>query len=141
MLFELGNQALTLQILALSQIESLCAISWALCLPNVSFSSSVSLSFATLQFTRMEKRTRDPPSNYLPKYRDTFENGYTRIFTSAARSTSHYHVVRYEFAAQTILLRYAVDAYRGGFAEVLMQANGIEDTDSGPLVRRHRNMI
>lgn len=105
------------------------------------FKFGITIIGNTALFTRMEKRTRDSPSTYLSNYREAFENRYTRISTSAARATAHYRVVRYEFADQTILLRYAVDAYRGAFAEALMQADGIEDTDSGPLVRKHRNII
>ena len=88
----------------------------------------------------MEKRTRDQPSWRVIRYRDTSEERYTRISASAARTASHYRVVRYEFAEQKILLRYAVDAYRGSFAAALMQADGIEDTDSGPLVKPRKNL-
>ena len=88
----------------------------------------------------MEKRTRDQPSWRFIRYRDTFEEHYTRISTSAARTTSHYRVVRYEFAEQKILLRYAVDAYRGSFAEALMKAEGMEDPYPGPLVKAHKHL-
>ena len=107
---------------------------------SLAFKIGVTVIGNTALFTRMEKRTRDQPSWRFIRYRDTFEEHYTRISTSAARTTSHYRVVRYEFAEQKILLRYAVDAYRGGFAEALMQADGIEDTDSGPLVKPHKHL-
>lgn len=93
----------------------------------------------TALLTRMEKRTRDQPSRHYHGYRDNFEKQYTKISASAARTTSHHRVVKYDFAGQTILLRYAVDAYLGDLAKALMQADGIENTDPGPLVKRHMN--
>ena len=107
---------------------------------SLAFKIGVTVIGNTALFTRMEKRTRDQPSWRFIRYRNTFEEHYTRISTFAARTTSHYRVVRYEFAEQKILLRYAVDAYRGSFAEALMQADGIEDTDSGPLVKPHKHL-
>ena len=107
---------------------------------SLAFRFGITVIGKTALFTRMEKRTRDQPSWRFIRYRDSFEEHYTRISSSAARTTSHYRVVRYEFAEQNILLRYAVDAYRGSFAEVLMQADGIEDIDPGPLVKPHRHL-
>lgn len=133
MLFKLASQALTLRISALSQIENLCAISWALCLLDVSFSNSVSLSLATLHYSLEWRKERG--------IRLLITLLTIETLSKMGILTSHYRVVRYEFADQAIILRYAVEAYRGGFVEALMQADGIEDTDSGPLVRRHRNII
>ena len=93
----------------------------------------------TALFTRMQKRTRNQISRHSG-YRDAFEERYTKIHASAASATSHHRVVKYDFADQTILLRYAVDAYLGDLDKSLMQAHGIEDTDAGPLVKRHKNM-
>ena len=99
---------------------------------SLAFRFGITVIGNTALFTRMEQRTRDQPSWRIIRYRDTFEERYTRIFASAARTTSHYRVVRYEFAEQKTLLRYAVDAYRDSFAEALIAAEGMETTDPGP---------
>ena len=139
--YELASQILTLRMSASSRIEKPVRNLLAFVLAeSLAFKFDITIIGNTTLFTRMEKRTRDQSSRYLTRYRDSFENRYTRISASAARSTSRYRVVRYEFADQTIFLRYAVDAYWGGFARALMQADGIEDTDPGPLVRRHQDM-
>lgn len=49
-------------------------------------------------------------------------------------------MLKYDFADQKILVRYAVDAYLGDVAKALMQAHGIDSTDLAPLVNRHKNM-
>ena len=98
------------------------------------FTFAVTVVGNTALFTRMEKRTRDQPRKRFDGHRDAFEQQYTKISASAARTTFH-HCVKYNFANQTILLRYAVDAYLGDLAKSLMQTDGIENTDPGPLVR------
>ena len=81
----------------------------------------------------MEGRT---PTRFR-QYRDAFEAQYTKISASAARTASHHRVVKYDFAGETILLRYTVDAYLGDLARISMPANGTGSTDSEPLVKRH----
>ena len=102
------------------------------------FKFGVTVVGNTALLTRMEERTREPPQKRFSRYRDAFEGQYTKISASAARATSHHRVVKYDFADQTILLRYAVDAYSGNLAKMLMQADGIQDTDLGPLVKQHQ---
>ena len=116
-----------------------CLLSFALG-ESLTFKFGITVIGNTALFTRMERRTRDQPSWRFIRHRDSFEEHYTRIPASAARTTSHYRVVRYEFAEQRILLRYAVDAYRDSFAEALIAAEGMEDTDPGPLVKPHRHL-
>ncbi len=106
----------------------------------VAFKFGVTVIGDTALFTRMEKRTRDHPSKYFRGYRDAFEEQYTKIPASAAHSVSHHRVVKYTFAGETILLRHAVDAYLGDVAEALTQAEGIESTDTAPLVKPRKNM-
>ena len=106
----------------------------------VAFKFGVTVIGDTALFTRMEKRTRDHPSKYFRGYRDAFEEQYTKVSASAARSTSHHRVVKYAFAGETILLRHAVDAFLGDVAEALMQAEGIESTDMGPWVKQQKNV-
>ncbi|KAF6222405.1 hypothetical protein HO133_001491 [Letharia lupina] len=106
----------------------------------VAFKFGISVVGNTALFTRMEERTRDQPSRRYNGYRDAFEQQYTKIPASAARSTSHHRVVKYDFADLTILVRYAVDAYLGDLAKALMHADGIENTDPGPLVKQRENM-
>lgn len=107
------------------------------------FKFGVTVVNNTALFTRVDKRTRNQSSrcHRFKGYRENFEEQYTKIPASVARTTSFHRVVKYEFAGQTILLRYAVDAYIEDIAKELMQADGIEDPDPGPLVKRHKNMI
>lgn len=114
-----------------------CLLSFVRAEPGA-FKFGVTVVGNTALFTRMEERTRDPPQKRHSGYRHAFEGQYTKISASAARSTSHHRVVKYDFADQTILLRYAVDAYLGNLAEMLMQADGIENTDLEPLVKPHQ---
>lgn len=102
------------------------------------FKFGVTVVGNTALFTRMEERTWDPPPKRYHGYRDAFEEQYTKIPASAAQTTSHHRVVKYDFADQTILLRYAVDAYLGDLAKLPKQADGIEDTGLEPLVRQHK---
>lgn len=115
-----------------------CLLGFA-CAEPAAFKFGITVLGNTALLTRMEKRTRDQPWRRYNGYRDTFEEHYTKISASAARTTSHHRVVKYDFAGQTILLRYAVDAYLGDLAKALLQADG-ENTDPGPLVKRHMNM-
>ena len=77
---------------------------------------------------------------HFTQYRDAFEAQYTKISASAAKTTSHHRVVKYDFAGETILLCYAVDAYLGDYARSSMLANGNESTDTEPLVKRHKDV-
>lgn len=104
------------------------------------FEFGITVIANTALFTRMQKKTRYQTHRRYSGYRDAFEEQYTKISAFADRTTSHHRVVKYEFAEQTILLRYAVDAYLGDLSKALMQADGIENTDPGPLVRQHKNM-
>ena len=104
------------------------------------FKFGVTVIGKTALFTRIETRTRDQTLRPHNGYRNAFEGHYTKISASAARTTSHHRVVKYDFADQTFLLRYAVDAYLGDLAKALMQADGIENTDRGPLVERHESI-
>ena len=103
------------------------------------FKFGITIVGNTALFTRMEGETRDRnPRRLIKGYRDVFENQYTKIPASAARTTSHHRVVKYDFADQTILLRYAVDAYLGDLAKLPMQSNSIEDIGLGPPVKQQK---
>ena len=112
-----------------------CLLAFVLDEP-VTFRFGVTVVGNTALFTRMENSTRDRNLGY----RDAFEEQYTKIAASAARTTSHHRVVKYDFADQTVLLHYAVDAYLGDLAKVLLEADGNEDTDPGPLVKQHKDI-
>ena len=118
-----------------------CLLGFVLAEP-VAFKFGITVVGNTALFTRMEKRTRDYPSKHgrFRHYRDAFEEQYTRVPAFAARSTSHHRVVKYEFSDQTILLRYAADAYLGDLAKTLMHAEGVDDFAPGALVKRHKDM-
>lgn len=105
------------------------------------FNFGIAIVGNTALFTCMEGETRDRnPKRIAKGYRDALEEQYTKIPASAARTTSHHRVVKYDFADQTILLRYAVDAYLGDLDDLRMQSNSNEDIDLGPLTKQHRTI-
>ena len=115
-----------------------CLLSFVLAEP-AAFQFGVTVIGNTALFTRMEKRTRHYSSKHrhFREYRSAFEEQYTKITASAARTTSHHRVVQYEFAGQTILLRYAADAYLG---DRFMHAKGLDEYPPEALVKRHKDM-
>ena len=100
------------------------------------FEFRVSILGKTALFSRVQGETRCPLLSDFHGYRDGFEEQYTKISASAARSVSHHRVVRYDFAGQTILLGYAVDAYLPDLAKTDMQ----DDDIAAPLVKPYKNM-
>ncbi|KAM0805108.1 hypothetical protein BDR22DRAFT_959646 [Usnea florida] len=113
-----------------------CLLSFVLAEP-AAFEFSITVIGDTALFTRMEKRTRHCSSihRHFRKYRSGFEEHYTKVTASAARTTSHHRVVQYEFAGQTILLRYAADAYLDRF----MHAECLIGYPPEALVKRHKD--
>ena len=118
-----------------------CLLGYVLAEP-AAFQFSITIIGNTALFTRMEKRTRNYSSNHrhFREYRSAFEEQYTKVTASAARTISHHRVVEYEFAGQTILLRYAADAYLEDLATMLMHAEGLDEYPPEALVKRHKDM-
>ena len=113
-----------------------CLLGYLLAEP-AAFEFGITVIGYTALFTRMEKRTRHYSSKHrsFRDYRSAFEEHYTKVTSSAARTTSHHRVVQYEFAGQTILLRYAADAYLDRF----MHAKGLIGYRPEALVKRHKD--
>ena len=118
-----------------------CLLGYVLAEP-AAFQFGITIIGNTALFTRMEKRTGHYSSRHrhFREYRSAFEEQYTKISASPARTTSHHRVVEYEFAGQTILLRYEADAYSGDLAKRLMRAEGLGECPPEALVQRHIDM-
>ena len=108
---------------------------------HVAFKFGITIIGNTALFTRMEKRSRHNSCKHrhFREYRSAFEEQYTKFSASAARTTSHHRVVKYGFADQTILLRYAADAYLGDLAKMSMRAEGFDEYSPEALVKRHKD--
>ena len=114
-----------------------CLLGYVLAEP-ATFQFGITVIGNTALFTRMEERTRHYSSNHrhFREYRSAFEEQYTKITASAARTTSHHRVMQYELAGQTILLRYAADAYLG---DRFMHAESLDEYPPEALVKRHKD--
>ena len=117
-----------------------CLLGYVLAEP-AAFQFGITIIGNTALFTRMEKKTRQYSTKHrrFREYRNAFEEQYTKVSASAARTTSHHRVVKYEFAGQTILLRYAADAYSGDLATKFMHADGLDGYPPEVLVKRHKD--
>ena len=114
-----------------------CLLGYVLAEPSA-FEFGITVIGDTALFTRMEKRTRHYSSihRHFREYRSSFEEQYTKISAFAARTTSHHRVVQYDFAGQTILLRYAADAY---LRDRFMHDKGFDEYPPEALVKRHKD--
>ena len=108
------------------------------CAEPVAFRFGITIIGKTALFASMEKTSRKHNSKQSHGYRDAFKEQYTKISAQAARAISHHRVVKYDFAGETILLQYTVDAYLREVAEALMQADGIKNTDPGPWLKQRK---
>lgn len=95
---------------------------------NEDFQFGVQVVGKTAMFVRMEQQTREMiPQGQFQGYRRAFQEGYTKIASSAEGSTSYHRIVEYGFGGLRLLVRSAVDAYLGDSA--LMPKPGIDGQD------------